>query len=237
MHPHFSDRCRALGEHLSRHAARHRGFAFDAADGYPGHRSGGRGPGGFGAGRKLGSADLQLLILALLAEKPRHGYEIIKALDERSSGYYIPSPGMVYPALTYLEELGHASVEAAGAKKLYSLTETGLAHLEANRAAVDALLEQLAWIGRKMEHVRRALSGEPGNAASDAAEDFDAPHEGRHGHGHGHAGFTGHRVAAEVRQARRNLKSALIEKFGASPEEQLRIAAILERAAAEIKGK
>jgi DNA-binding PadR family transcriptional regulator len=231
MHPHFFDRCRAMGEHLYRHAARHRGFAFDSADGYPGHRSGGRGPGGFGAGRKLGAADLQLLILALLAEKPRHGYEIIKALDERSSGYYSPSPGMVYPALTYLEELGHASVEAAGAKKLYSLTEPGLAHLEENRAAVDALLEQLAWIGRKMEHVRRALSGDSGNAA----EDFDAPHEGRHGHRHGHAGM--HRVAAEVRQARRNLKSALIEKFDASPEEQLRIAAILERAAAEIKGK
>lgn len=241
MHPHFFDRCRAFGEGLARHAARHRGFAFDAADGYPGHRSGGRGAGGFGAGRKLGSADLQLLILALLAEKPRHGYEIIKALGERSSGYYSPSPGMVYPALTYLEELGHASVEAAGAKKLYSLTEPGLAYLEANRAAVDALLEQLAWIGRKMEHVRRALSGDPGSAASDAAEDFDAPHEGRHGHGHDFAhgaGFGGgHRVASEVRQARRNLKSALIEKFGAPLEEQRRIAAILERAAAEIKGK
>lgn len=60
----------------------------------------------FGMGRKLASVDLQLLILGLLAEKPRHGYEIIKALDERSKGFYIPSPGMVYPALTYLEESG-----------------------------------------------------------------------------------------------------------------------------------
>ena len=59
---------------------------------------------GFGMGRKLASADLQLLILGLLAEKPRHGYEIIKALDELSRGFYAPSPGMVYPALTYVEE-------------------------------------------------------------------------------------------------------------------------------------
>ena len=65
----------------------------------------------FGMGRKLASVDLQLLILGLLAEKPRHGYEIIKALDERSKGFYVPSPGMVYPALTYLEEIGHATVD------------------------------------------------------------------------------------------------------------------------------
>ena len=79
----------------------------------------------FGMGRKLASVDLQLLILGLLAEKPRHGYEIIKALDERSKGFYIPSPGMVYPALTYLEEIGHATVEADGSRKLYSITESG----------------------------------------------------------------------------------------------------------------
>ncbi len=60
----------------------------------------------FGMGRKLASVDLQLLILALLSDKPRHGYEIIKALDERSKGFYAPSPGMVYPALTYLEKSG-----------------------------------------------------------------------------------------------------------------------------------
>src|ERR1700749_2032847 len=80
---------------------------------------------GFGMGRKLASGDLQLLILDLLAEKPRHGYEIIKALEERSKGFYVPSPGMVYPALTYLEEIGHATVETAGTRKLYRLTELG----------------------------------------------------------------------------------------------------------------
>src|SRR5512144_1736182 len=66
---------------------------------------------GFRSGRKLGADHLQLVILALLEEKPRHGYEIIKALEERSGGFYSPSPGTIYPALTYLEELGYASVE------------------------------------------------------------------------------------------------------------------------------
>src|SRR5215469_10345922 len=74
----------------------------------------GMGGGGFRTGRKLGAADLQLVILALLKERPRHGYEIIKALEERSAGFYVPSPGMVYPALTYLEEVGQAIVESDG---------------------------------------------------------------------------------------------------------------------------
>lgn len=200
------------------------GFGFDFG-GFPGE---GRGPGrgGLGPGRKLGSADLQLLILALLAEKPRHGYEVIKALDERSNGYYSPSPGMVYPALTYLEEISHATVAVEGTKKQYSITEEGVAHLEKNRAAVDSLLEQLAYIGKKMEYMRRAMSGE-----STEEGDFDAP-----GREHGHHGHW-HKQAPELRQARRNLKSALIENFGASASEQQRIAAILDRAAAEIRGK
>ena len=124
------------------------------------------------AGRKLGAGDLQLLLLALLAERPSHGYELIQLLDERSKGYYSPSPGMVYPALTYLEELGYASVEVQGTKKLYSVTVGGLSHLEEQRAHVDALLEQLAWIGARMEHMKQAMSGA---GMPDDAADFDSP--------------------------------------------------------------
>src|SRR5579871_6237691 len=108
---------RELHERLHRHfGGRHGGphggfFGFGHHFG-EGFGPGGGGRGGFGPGRKLSSADLQLLLLALLAEKPSHGYELIKALEERTTGYYSPSPGMVYPALTYLEEIGHASVEA-----------------------------------------------------------------------------------------------------------------------------
>jgi DNA-binding PadR family transcriptional regulator len=214
--------------HSGRRAGRHHGFfgfGSDFGHGFPG--STGRGAGHFGPGRKLGSTDLQLLLLALLAEKASHGYELIKALDERSNGYYSPSPGMIYPALTYLEEIGHATVQTEGAKKLYSITEAGLTHLEQNRAAVDTLLEQLMWIGRKMDHLKRAMSWSEGSDGG--GDDFDAPHGPReHGHSRG--------LAPEVRMAKRNLKSALIEKMGATQDEQRRIAEILERAAADIRG-
>ncbi|MBS0445970.1 MAG: PadR family transcriptional regulator [Proteobacteria bacterium] len=228
MHPFFEH----FRQHIHRHhhAGRghfrhHHGFGFSPEHGFGGdplrH--------GVGRGRKLGSADLQLLLLALLAEKPSHGYELIKALDERSNGYYSPSPGMVYPALTYLEEIGHASVEAQGSKKLYSITEAGLTHVEQNRAAIDALLGQMAWIGQRMDDLRRAMAG---GGADDDTADFDAPLSRGH---RGHRGRPDHE-APEVRQARRNLKSAMIEKSGADADEQRRIAEILERAATEIRG-
>jgi len=213
-------------EHHHRHAIGrhgHRGFGGR-------HGFGGNGPGidDLHRGRKLGSADLQLLLLALLAERPSHGYELIKSLDERSNSYYSPSPGMVYPALTYLEEIGHASVEQQGAKKCYSITAEGLTFIEQQRAHVDALLEQLALFGQRMNEMRQAMSGH----APDEATDFDAP-QGWHGHhGRGHnAGDT-----PAIRAARRSLKSALIEKIAAPASEQQRIAEILERAAAEIRG-
>src|ERR1700732_2965748 len=108
--------------------------------GAPFGHGGGCGGRGFFGGRKLGSGELQLVILALLEERPRHGYEIIKALEETSKGFYAPSPGMVYPALTYLEEVGYATVAAEGVKKLYQVTDEGRAYLAQNRATVDAIL-------------------------------------------------------------------------------------------------
>ena len=96
-----------------------------------GRRGCGRGPGaggggGRGRGRMFDNGDLRLVVMQLLSERPRHGYEIIKALEERVGGGYSPSPGVVYPTLTLLEELGHASVtdERAG-RKLYTLTADG----------------------------------------------------------------------------------------------------------------
>ena len=89
----------------------------------------GGGRGGFRAARMRASGDLQLIVLALLGEKPRHGYEIIKALEEHSSGIYTPSPGVVYPALTYLEEMCYVASETHGNKKLYALSQAGSEHL------------------------------------------------------------------------------------------------------------
>ena len=176
---------------------------------------GGTGGRGFGMGRKLSSGDLQLLILKLLDEKSRYGYEIIKELDERSKGFYVPSPGMVYPALTYLEEIGHATVAVDGARKLYSITETGKEHLAKNLSTADALFTQFGRVGERMERMRRALDAEEG------AEEPD--HE--------------HRGSRELHRARHELKLALADKWHSSREEQQRIAAILARAAAEITGE
>jgi DNA-binding PadR family transcriptional regulator len=96
-------------------------------------------------GRVLDHGDLRLLILQLLQDKPRHGYEIIKAIEERLAGAYSPSPGVVYPTLTLLEELRHATVAASeGGRKLYAITAEGTAWLEASRAALDAAEARIA---------------------------------------------------------------------------------------------
>jgi DNA-binding PadR family transcriptional regulator len=196
-----------FGRHQGRHGFGHFGRGF--------MEGGGMGGRGFGMGRKLASADLQLLILGLLNEKPSHGYEIIKALEERSNGFYVPSPGMVYPALTYLEEIGHATVEAVGARKQYHITDAGRQHLETNRSSAEALFTQFGKVGERMDRLRRALDAEEG--AEDTADNE-------------------RRGSKELRKARRDLKMALHGKWGASREEQDRIAEILRRVTAEILG-
>ena len=132
----------------------HRGRRFDRAeqnhDGpHLGHnRLSRRGRGG-GLGRFLAHGDLRLVILHLIAEKPRHGYEIIKAIEEQVAGAYSPSPGVIYPTLTLLEELGYVTVSTGdGAKKLHEITAEGRAFLDANRRAVDALLVHMAETSR-----------------------------------------------------------------------------------------
>jgi DNA-binding PadR family transcriptional regulator len=177
--------------------------------GFAGSFGGAMGMGGkaFLAGRRLASGDLQLVLLALLAERPSHGYELINALEERSGGFYSPSPGMVYPALTWLEEVGYASVAAEGTKKLYSITDTGRTYLSENREAAEAMLRQLEYIGRKMGRVREIFGG------------FEDDEE------------------TDLGAARRELRAALREKHGAASGEKQRVAQILREAAARIRGK
>lgn len=166
---------------------------------------------GFGRGRKFTSEDLQLMLLVLLAERPSHGYELIKALDARSNGFYSPSPGMVYPALTYLEELGYVSVTLEGNRKRYELSPEGRAYLDDNRERADLILAKLTHFGRKMDMMRRAFAGQ------DPADETEG-------------GWV-----RELIEARRALKHALARRTDASPEEQRRIAAILARATREIE--
>jgi DNA-binding PadR family transcriptional regulator len=104
----------------------------------------------------LAQGDLKVLALALIAEQPRHGYELIKLIEEKTSGAYSPSPGVIYPTLTFLEEAGYVTAESEGAKKRYTITEPGRAYLKENRDVADMILHRLAAIGEKLARRRRA---------------------------------------------------------------------------------
>jgi DNA-binding PadR family transcriptional regulator len=176
----------------------------------PGFSGGFMGGDGFPPGRKLGAGELQLVLLALLAEQPAHGYELIRMLEERSGGFYTPSPGMIYPALTYLDEIGHAAATQDGNRKLYTITEPGRAHFAANKDQAEAMLLALTRIGGRMADVREAFAGLQ-----------DADPQG----------------ADDLHQARHALKHAVRRASGGAPEEARRIARILTRATAEILKK
>ena len=151
----------------------------------------------------LASGDLQLIVLRCLDQKPRHGYEIIKALEEHSSGVYTPSPGVVYPALTYLEEVG-TQLRSHGQQKLYAITDAVKEHLAKHRREVDETLEQLARFGRKMARVQRHFADE------DADRDFDES-EGR---ASGRSEWR--RMKMEFRELVGELKETLWEKIDAT---------------------
>jgi DNA-binding PadR family transcriptional regulator len=105
----------------------------------------GRPRGRWRSGRMFEQGDLRYVVLRLLEEKPRHGYEIIKALEEKFGGAYAPSPGTVYPTLQLLEDLGYARVvPGEGGKKVYEITEEGRKHLAENRATVDTIFDRIA---------------------------------------------------------------------------------------------
>lgn len=133
-----------------------RGFMGDR-----GGEGGGRGPGrgGFGGGddgfgprgRSLGQGHIRLLVLSLIETEPRHGYDLIKQIEEMSGGAYAPSPGVIYPTLTLLEEAGFAATTSEGNKKLYSITEEGKAHLDENRAHAAMIVERLKALGEHMK--------------------------------------------------------------------------------------
>ena len=182
-------------------------------------------------GRKFTAADLALMLLCLLEEQGQllHGYALSQALADRSKGFYKPSPGTLYPALASLHKQGHVRLEAAGSRKQYALAAAGRDYLSTHRARADLLFAQLRHASRKMEWMRRTLANESVDGQADAitpehdraATDPDAPTE----------------WLAEFVHARLALKQALFEHSDTCPSEQLRIAAILRRAIAEIGPK
>jgi DNA-binding PadR family transcriptional regulator len=171
---------------------------------------------GLRAARMLSSADLQLVLLALIADAPRHGYDLIKALEEHTQGFYTPSPGVIYPALTYLEEIGYTSAEATGTKKLHKLTADGAAHLEKNRSAADAILRELAELGRRASMMRDWFTMRHGVA--DEGAELDS-----------------HALGRELNALRREFRALVGEAAHASVDTKRRMLTIVRRALDEIR--
>jgi DNA-binding PadR family transcriptional regulator len=160
------------------------------------------------AGRMLAQGDIRLIALALIAEQPRHGYEIIKVLEEKTSGWYSPSPGMVYPTLTFLEEANYVTAQTEGSKKLYSITDEGKAYLEENKAFVDAVMARFAAIGERIK-ARREREEE------EAQGDADIPRS--------------------VRGAFMDLREAVRDALRTSPDAKGRVIDAIDRAVQELK--
>lgn len=200
----------------------------------------GMGPGDWGGfgdnfriGRMLASGDLRLVALYLIEQQPRHGYDLIKAVEEKSAGFYSPSPGIVYPALTFLEEAGYVTSATEGNKKLYTITDEGRAHLADNRTAIQATLDFLGKAGEKMRAWRDMRAAEQ--------PDADAPGFRGRGHRH-HAPGDAPRpdrdmsdVLPEVNAARRALKEALARAVAQGEDAQRKVAEILNRAADDLR--
>ena len=150
--------------HMRRCAPRDGGSGGEGFFGGRGFGGGGRGgPGGMRGRRVFDSGELRLVLLRLIADQPRHGYDLIRAIEDRTGGAYAPSPGVVYPTITMLQDMGHIDeATAEGARKAFAISDEGRAHLAERQAEADALLARLDQIGtlaRKTDGgpVRRAM--------------------------------------------------------------------------------
>jgi DNA-binding PadR family transcriptional regulator len=153
MHWHRNQHQHEHGDH--RHM---RGLGFGGRHGHHRGMRGGRIP------RVFDQGDLRYVLLQLIAEAPRHGYELIKAIEEKFGGMYSPSPGVIYPTLTLLEELGYIRPDTAeGTRKQFTITPEGTAFLAANQAVVDQIFARMAKItqafgGGPAPEIRRAMN-------------------------------------------------------------------------------
>ncbi len=186
----------------------HQGPRGARGKGRGGRHKGGRRP---RLGRFLAHGDLRFLILKLIEEKPRHGYEIIKAIEEQVAGAYSPSPGVIYPTLTLLEELEWIrAIASEGNKRLFEITSDGSLALQANRATVETILARMA-------EVSEAQSGD---AARDPTLTGDTE------------------MAPQLRLALDDLRRAIEDRVAGDPPTKDQIAAIvaaLSAAASEVE--
>jgi DNA-binding PadR family transcriptional regulator len=149
------------------HGFDHHGIGRGGGGGFGGGMGGwGEGRGGMGGGRArrmFDGGELKLVLLKLIADAPRHGYDLIRQIEELTGGAYAPSPGVVYPTLTLLDDMGLIEAgKSEGAKKLFTVTEAGAANLAENAELVEALFARLAEVGKHSARsdggpVRRAI--------------------------------------------------------------------------------
>lgn len=140
------------------------GFGHGFGGGWGGKGRGGRDGEGRGPRRRMfDSGELRLVLLKLVADEPRHGYDLIRQIEELTGGAYAPSPGVVYPTITLLDDMGLIEAQQSeGSKKLYAITDAGTAELDANKEQVDALIARLSAVGEEQQKtestsVRRAM--------------------------------------------------------------------------------
>lgn len=150
------------------HGQRHGRWNFGPVEGqwdFGDPRSGRRGPGGGRRGRMFDGGELRLILLKLIADEPRHGYDLIREIEAMTGGAYAPSPGVIYPTITLLDEMGFIEEQySEGAKKRFAATDTGRAHLAERAEQVEALLTRLRALGEHRQRVdaapiRRAMAG------------------------------------------------------------------------------
>lgn len=154
---------RGCGGRRAIHRGGGRGFSHGFGHGFGGQRGGG-GRGERGERRRMfDSGELRLVLLKLIADEPRHGYDLIRQIEELTGGAYAPSPGVIYPTLTLLDDMGQIEAQQSeGAKKLFAITDAGRAELEANADVVDAAIARLTAVGEETQRtdsasVRRAM--------------------------------------------------------------------------------
>jgi DNA-binding PadR family transcriptional regulator len=106
----------------------------------------------------MGRGDFKYLLLDALKDRPMHGYEIMKVMNDKYGGFYTPSPGLVYPTLQMLEDLGHVTSKTENGKKIYSITEEGVKFLTESKPALEAVLQrrQRLFKGPKADFHREA---------------------------------------------------------------------------------
>ncbi len=188
----------------------------------PGFGPGRGGPGG----RMFGRGDLKYALLDLLRERPKHGYEMIKELEDRSGGFYTPSAGAVYPTLQLLEDRGWVTVETRDGKKVYQLTDAGKTALAEHQEPGEAFAGPRFW--REHEHGPRGPRGPHG---PHGPEETEGPEGGPWG---GAFGFW-RDVRPELRALRHEgmeiarLMKAAVMASGGDPERLARLRAIVKR--------